>query len=79
MKHSANDMTDSAEWLAEQESRLLGFEVLRAFAFSSRGLSQMEPGQIADKTVSDKGDCYRILQRLAGDNKLKVKLNRHGE
>ena len=77
MNHSAIDMTKSEEWLAEQERRLLGFEVLRAFVMPARGVTMMEPGLIAEKTASDKGDCHRILQRLAGDEALKAKIKRH--
>jgi hypothetical protein len=78
MSRSVNDLTNSEEWLAEQERRLLGFEVLRAFALPSRGVAMMDPGTIAEKTGSDKGDCHRILQRLAADPALKAKLTRHG-
>lgn len=74
MKLSGNDLTECKEWEAEQERRLLGFEVLRAFVLSGGGLKEMDPGVIADKTLSDKGHCHRILQKLAKNEHLKKKL-----
>jgi hypothetical protein len=73
MKHLASDLTESREWLAEQERRLLGFEVLRAFVLAD-GEFQMEPNQIAERTLSDKGECFRILSRMSRNPEILTKL-----
>lgn len=77
MNHLDSDITLSQEWLDEQENRLLGFEVLRAFVLSGRGVWQMDPAVIAEKTLSDKGLPHRIIQRIASDPSLTEKLKYH--
>lgn len=76
-KPLAADITSSPKWLEEAQDRLLGFETLRAFVLAERGVVQMEPDIIAEKTLSDKGLPYRIIRKISANASIVQKLKKH--
>lgn len=63
MKPLESDQTLNPEWLHEQQDRLLGYEVLRAYVFGDSNCSML-PGVIAEKTGTHKFICSQALDSI---------------
>lgn len=59
------DKTDEDEFLDSHRDRLLGFEVLRAFAFAGVKKQAMAPAIIADKALIKRQATNKILRKIA--------------
>lgn len=63
MKTSESDLSLNPAWLSQQQDRLLGYEVLRAFTLAGFG-APMEPATIAEKTATHKFVCSQALNSI---------------
>lgn len=69
MRRLVSDITTSPDWLADQQDRLLAFEVFRAFVMAD-GEHQLEPDQISEKTTINRGFYRKVLENMSRDPKI---------